>query len=121
MKKNIVCICLIAGFVLGQQAKVTFGERLFTRNNQIFNLRGFIVEIDQAEHILVIEDELTRIRHRFYVHYKNIDRFQGGDEVRVYYRSGSYEALSITKMTPVEYIEEKQNKGYLLKSKEGKE
>ena len=94
------------------------GDWPLRHSNKILDLRGVLVDINYKYNNLTVEDESSKLSRRFYVPFKRIDELKVGDEVRVYYRPGTQEAISVKKMTPVEYIKEGQNKGYLLRSKE---
>ena len=95
-----------------------FADDIFHyRSGPIHSLRGTLTEVNYRSREIRLRDDITKLTRRFYVFSKPISRFKKGDEVRVYFRSGKNEVLSIVKMTPVEYIEEKQNKGYLLRAK----
>ena len=87
-----------------------------TNNNSVTSLRGRLAAINHQHRTITIEEEFTKLTRTFYVPWNKIDHLKAGDEVRVYSYSGHYEALSVQKMTPVEYRQEDQNKGYLLRA-----
>lgn len=108
-----LCIAL---FILTMTSLSVADDWRPRQTNKILNIRGTLVDINYKHHNLTIEEEFTKLTRRFYVPFKPIDQLKLGDEVRVYYRPGTHEAISVKKMTPVEYKKDGQNKGYLLRS-----
>ena len=51
------------------------------------------------------------------VYLDRMHRFQAGDRVRVYYTPNGYMVKLIKKMTPVKYLKDGQNLGYINRSR----
>jgi len=75
-----------------------------------------LAEISIKHRMITLEEEFTGMRRDFYLPFNKIDHLSLGDEVRVYFYPGRREALSVQKMTRVEYRKEDQNEGYLLRT-----
>ena len=115
MKKVMLYVLIMGSLTCATSAGA---DGLFLRNNALYHLRGRVVEINPNYNNLTIEDESDKLKRYFYVPFKTIDHLKVGDEVRVYFRPGTREAYSVQKMTPVEYRNEGQNKGYLLRARD---
>ena len=78
---------------------------------------GEVYDIRKEINRLYIIEDHTRAKWDFFVHTRVLDSLNKGDRVRVYYQSPRLSVISVKKMTPVEYKEEGQNQGYILKEK----
>ena len=80
------------------------------------NVAGTIQKIRLDISRIYIWDEDAGRVWNFFVHSNALKNFKEGERVHVYYESLGLPALSIKKMTPLEFDSEKQNQGYLFKS-----
>ncbi len=81
------------------------------------NVVGTVEEVNAEISRLYIIEEGTSERWDFFVHPNILKDFKKGDYVRVYFGSLKLPAISVKKMTPLEYQAQGQNKGYLYKGK----
>ena len=79
-------------------------------------ITGKVSKINLEINRLYVVDETTKEVYDFFVHDNDLKSLKVGDEVRVYYQSLKFPALHVEKMTPMEYKEKGQNKGYLYKA-----
>ena len=77
------------------------------------NIVGTVQKIRLDISRIFILDEDTKRVWDFFVHSNLLRNFKEGDRVRIYYESIRLPAVSIKKMTPVEYDEKTQNEGIL--------
>jgi hypothetical protein len=61
-------------------------------------------------------DEVKKENRRF-IYLVNLGDFKVGDRVRLYYYPSNGVVQNLKRMTPVEYIKNRQNEGYILKEK----
>ncbi len=84
------------------------------------SIMGKVSQIKERSNRLYVIDNLTEREWDFFVHDNVFKSVKTGDYVRVYFNCPRFPALSVQKMTQVEYAPEGKNKGYLLKRKEEK-
>jgi hypothetical protein len=114
--KRTVFILLSIGALLLCAARNVHSDIFSRSNNTVQSLRGILADIHYGHRTITLQEEFTQLERTFHCPWGRIDHLKTGDEVRVYFRHGRREALSVQKMTPLEYRQKGQNKGYLLRT-----
>lgn len=110
MKKRI-CLVLLVLFFCWPQSGSADSNSSFSQERTRY-ITGEVVRIENTW--IYVKDEQSIETMRFFVHEERLKKFQVGDRVRVHYRRAGGPAISIQRMTPVEYEAGQKNAGYLF-------
>lgn len=83
------------------------------QGKSVYSTTGTIIKVRRNR--VVIEEDGSYARLKFYYMKRDIGRFKAGDRVRVYYGDFQKPAISIKRLTKLEYNASGQNLGYIWK------
>jgi len=109
--KKRICLVLLVFFFCWPQAGSADLIHSFLQERTRY-MTGEVVRIESTW--IYVKDEQSIETVCFFVHKERLKKFHVGDRVRVHYQRAGGQALSIQRMTPVEYEAGKKNAGYLF-------